>query len=87
MHELQKISFQYDNLEKRWKLSPAYDITYSSTAWNEQSTTVNGKGKNISIQDLVQLGIQNGLDDKKAHQRALEIKQIVEKKLTKYLCQ
>lgn len=78
-------SFLYDNLERRWKLSPAYDLTYSSTSWNEQSTTVNGKGKDISIQDLVQLGTQNGLAKNELLLRAQEIQEIVEDRLGKYI--
>lgn len=39
-----------------WRLSPAYDLTFSSGPGGEQTTTVLGKGKNISITDLEKLG-------------------------------
>lgn len=78
-------SFLYDTLQRRWKLSPAYDLTYSSTAWNEQSTTVNGKGKDIAIQDLVDLGVQNGLEQNKLLLRAHEIQEVIENDLGKYI--
>lgn len=78
-------SFLYNKLEKNWRLSPAYDLTCSSTAWNEQSTTVNGKGKDITIQDLVQLGVQNGLAQNELLLRAQEIHEIVENRLGKYI--
>ncbi len=67
-------SFLYDISQRKWGLSPAYDLTYSSTAWNEQSTTVNGKGKDIGLDDLVKLGEQSGLERNKLLQRAQEIK-------------
>lgn len=40
-----------------WKLSPAYDITFSSGPNGEQSTMVMGEGKNPAISHLVKLGI------------------------------
>lgn len=67
-------SFLYDISQRKWRLSPAYDLTYSTTAWNEQSTTVNGKGKDIGLEDLVKLGEQSGLERNKLLQRAQEIK-------------
>ena len=67
-------SFLYDLSQGKWRLFPAYDLTYSTTAWNEQSTTVNGKGKNIGLEDLVDLGVQNGLERNQLLHRAQEIK-------------
>lgn len=29
-----------------WRLSPAYDLTYSNTYYGEHTTTVDGNGKN-----------------------------------------
>lgn len=80
-------SFLYDADQRVWRLSPAYDLTYSATTWNEQSTTVNGKGKAITIQDLVDLGTQNGLNPNKLAQRANEIQEIVTANLSDYLQQ
>ncbi len=47
--------------DKGWRLSPAYDLTYSDTYWGEQTTSVRGKGKNISDDDLIKTGIDAGL--------------------------
>lgn len=44
-----------------WKLAPAYDITYSSTYWGEHTTSVNGKGKDISIEDILKTGMDASL--------------------------
>ena len=41
-----------------WKLSPAYDLTFSSGPRGEQSTLVMGEGKNPSVEHLVKLGYE-----------------------------
>ncbi|MCA4807009.1 type II toxin-antitoxin system HipA family toxin [Myroides odoratimimus] len=41
-----------------WKLSPAYDLTFSSGPGGEQSTMVMGEGQNISIEHLTKLGLE-----------------------------
>ena len=46
------------NENGKWYLSPAYDVTFSFGPSGEQTTTVLGKGKGISVQDLMQLGLQ-----------------------------
>ncbi|MCR4834556.1 MAG: type II toxin-antitoxin system HipA family toxin [Butyrivibrio sp.] len=43
-----------------WKLAPAYDITYSDTYWGEHTTSVNGKGKDISKDDIIKMGVESG---------------------------
>lgn len=43
------------NLEELWKLSPAYDITYSSGLGGEQSTMVMGEGLNPNEEHLLKL--------------------------------
>ena len=49
-------SYLYIEEEKRWKLSPAYDITYSSTYYGEQTTSISGKRKDILDDDFILLG-------------------------------
>jgi serine/threonine-protein kinase HipA len=39
-----------------WKLSPAYDLTFSSGPRGEQSTMVMGEGRNLSVDHLIKLG-------------------------------
>ena len=51
------------NEEGQWKLSPAYDLTFSSGPRMEQSTTVMGEGKNPSIEHLKKLGEGAGLSE------------------------
>ncbi len=40
-----------------WKLSPAYDLTFSSGPRGEQSTMVMGEGKNPRPEHLIKLGV------------------------------
>lgn len=76
-------SFIYD--ENRWKLSPAYDLTYSNSIGGEHATTVNGEGKNPEMEDLLEVAGQIGLDKKKAKNTAEEIREIVVTDLKEYL--
>ncbi|VAX07821.1 hypothetical protein MNBD_ALPHA03-1204 [hydrothermal vent metagenome] len=55
----------------QWKASPAYDLTYSSGVAGEHSTMVMGKGKNITKDDLIALGLEAGLK-REAVQQVLE---------------
>ena len=52
------------NFKGEWKLSPAYDITFSSGPRGQQSTTVLGEGKNPSSAHLRTLGQKAKLSDK-----------------------
>ena len=40
-----------------WRLSPAYDLTFSSGPRGEQSTMVMGEGKNPGAEHLIKLGL------------------------------
>lgn len=53
-------SFMYTE-DKSWRLAPAYDLTYSDTYFGEHTTSVNGKGKDISDDDLIKVGTEAGL--------------------------
>ena len=56
----------------RWELSPAYDLTYSTTFGNEHSTSVNGKG-NPGMQDILGVAREFGLPRAKAKAIAEDI--------------
>lgn len=47
-----------------WRLSPVYDLTFSSGPRGEQSTMVMGEGKNPSLEHLIKLGIDAKIDRK-----------------------
>lgn len=76
-------SFLFEN--GCWHLSPVYDLTYSNSWLGEHATTVNGKGKDIRMEDLLIVAKTGFLDMKEAGQRAAKIKSIVEKRLAFYL--
>lgn len=46
-------TFVYDFENKTYRLSPAYDITPGKTYYGEHTTSVNGKGKHITDEDML----------------------------------
>ena len=78
-------SFLYDDTNDLWHLSPAYDLTFSSTYYGEHTTTVNGNGRNPGKKELVQVGITAGIPRKTCINIAEEIEQIVHDMLEAYL--
>ncbi len=51
----------------QWRLSPAYDLTFSSGPGGEQSTMVLGEGKNPSFDHLIKLGLEAKLSKPHIH--------------------
>lgn len=51
-----------------WKLSPAYDLTFSSGPSGQQSTMVLGEGKQPQVSHLVKLGLESGLNSSVIHE-------------------
>lgn len=78
-------SFLYDESQKKWVLSPAYDLTYSNSIGGEHATTVNGNGENPGIKDLLAVAEDIKLDPYKARAIAEEIKEKVYCRLKKWL--
>ena len=39
-------TYLYDEVKDSWRLSPAYDLTYSNTYYGEHTTAVDGNGRN-----------------------------------------
>jgi serine/threonine-protein kinase HipA len=46
-----------------WKLSPAYDLTFSSGPSGEHCTTVSGEGKNITVSHLLNIAQIGGIPE------------------------
>ena len=78
-------SYIYNDIEKRWRLSPAYDLTYSSTYFGEHTTTVDGNGVNLGKKELVAVGRQAGMKKEICETIADDIRKCVETDLHKYL--
>lgn len=68
-------SFLYDNNKNEWHLSPAYDLTYSSSFNGEHATTINGEGKNPNLDDILVVAKNIGLNEKPAKNIALDIQE------------
>jgi len=67
-------SFLYDESQKEWHLSPAYDLTYSSSFNGEHATTINGEGKNPTLENILEVAKNIGIKEKQAREIALDIK-------------
>ena len=67
-------TYLYDDNEEKWILSPAYDLTYSYSIGGEHATTVNGNGKNPSMDDILEVAKNIGMKERKAKNIAEEIR-------------
>lgn len=56
-----------------WRLSPGYDLTHNSGVNGEHSTTVNGKGRDIDLEDLIAVAANAGISRTTAFSIAREI--------------
>lgn len=78
-------TFLYDEKRGMWKLSPAYDLTYSTTYYGEHTTTVDGNGANPSDKELLEVGIKAGLSKSCCRDIIEQIKACVDEMLEEYL--
>lgn len=70
-------SFIYDDNNKIYRLSPAYDITPGKTYYGEHTTSVNGKGKNITDEDMLMVASNNRINLELAKQIIKQCKDII----------
>ena len=70
-------SFLYNMELAKWMLTPAYDMTYSSSIGGEHATCVDGNGKNPEMKELVAVGTTAGIAESKCREIAEDIKKIV----------
>ena len=78
-------SFLYDEAAHAWRLTPAYDMTYSNSIGGEHATTVNGNGRDPGLADVAEVGKRAGISASKAKKIAEEIGEIVNSELRTYL--
>lgn len=78
-------TFLYDESDSEWRLSPAYDLTFSNTYYGEHTTTVDGNGRNPGIKEIVNVGVQAGMNRDVCIGIANEIKKVVTQMLGEYL--
>ena len=73
-----------DQTKNKYHLSPAFDLTPSTTYFGEHTTSINHKGKNISDEDMLLIAKTNDIDIKKAKsiiELAKALKQEYDKKV------
>ena len=70
-------AFLYDEVDCVYRLAPAYDITPCKTYFGEHTTSVNGKGKNITDEDMLVVARKNRIDEKIAKEIIETIKKII----------
>lgn len=70
-------SYLYDEPCGAWTLSPAYDLTRNDGMNGEHATTVNDKGRNIELEDLLAVGMRAGLTLSRARAIAYEARDAV----------
>ena len=78
-------SFLYDDSSDSWKLSPAYDLTYSTTYYGEHTTSVDGNGKDPGASELLNVGTAAGLSHAKCRKIIKGIEEIVRSELGGYI--
>ena len=78
-------TYLYDEMKKGWRLSPAYDLTFSNTYYGEHTTMVDGNGRNPGKKELLVVGMQAGLEKSWCEEVIEKIKNTVEERLERYL--
>lgn len=78
-------SFLYREEADSWRLSPAYDMTYSNTYYGEHTTSVDGNGQNPGRKELIAVGTRAGLPKKWCESCADMIAACVRENLDAYL--
>lgn len=78
-------TYIYVEQEKRWVLSPAYDLTYSNSIGGEHATTVHGVGRGPGMADILEVAKTIGLNGQWARAEAKLIKETVFSELKEYL--
>ena len=75
-------TYLYDESADSWRLSPAYDLTYSNTYYGEHTTTVDGNGSNPGKKEL---GTMAGMKKELCMDIITEIKSCINGMLEMYL--
>jgi serine/threonine-protein kinase HipA len=70
-------SFIYNDYERKWKLAPAYDLTYSNSIGGEHATMIHGEGKNPGLNELIEVGKNIGMNYKIAKKTAIDIRDCI----------
>lgn len=74
-------SYIYVEEDRQWRLSPAYDLTYSNSIGGEHATTVNGEGRAPGMEDILAVADKAGMDRGEAKVIAEKIQETVRMEL------
>lgn len=77
-------NFSFLYIDRKWQLSPAYDLTYSNSIGGEHATCVNGNGVNPGLNDLIAVAKNANINADRARIIAEEIRDIVFEDLREY---
>ena len=78
-------TYLYHEAEDCWRLSPAYDLTYSNTYYGEHTTTVDGNGRNPGEKEILAVGVAAGMKRAECKRIMNQIEDCVNQMLGKYL--
>ena len=78
-------TYIYDEENETWRLSPAYDLTYSNTYYGEHTTTVDGNGRNPGRKELLTVGIAAGMKKEVCIESMDMVEKCVKNMLGRYL--
>lgn len=68
-----------------WRVSPAYDLTYSDSVGGEHATTVDGEGREPSLEDILRVAKKAGIKESEARRIAEEIQDVVSEELAGWI--
>ena len=74
-------SYLYSEKQRAWKMSPAYDLTYSYSLGGEHATCVNGNGRDPAMPEILSVAEKIDLRASKAKEIAEHTRQIVVEEL------
>lgn len=77
-------TYLYDDKVDQWRLSPAYDLTYSNTYYGEHTTMIDGNGLDPGKKELLRVGMKAGLNEKRCKKIIDEVKVCIENELSIY---
>ena len=78
-------SWLYDEENREWNFSPAYDLTYSNSIGGEHATTINGEGKNPTLKHILAVAEKNDIKYSLAEKIASEVQSCVKKELKRWM--
>lgn len=78
-------TYLYDEDNDSWRLSPAYDLTYSTTYYGEHTTSVDGNGRNPGKKELLAVGMHADIPKEKCVETMEMIESTVKEMLGIYI--